>query len=288
MKISELAKNKTIFSAEVFPPKKSIPEADQIIAKTLDGLKDVKFDFISVTLGAGGSEETKEITCRFASAIKSNGVEPMVHIPAYAFSKVEISDLLVKIKALGVSNILALRGDKPIGKEPKMDFAHASDLVKYIKNFDPSFDISGACYPEVHPDSKDPIDDILNLKKKVDAGADHLISQLFFDNEVYYQFVDKCRLAGINCPIEAGIMPCINKKQIEKMVSVCGASLPAKFVKMMQRYGDSNESMLDAGIAYATNQIVDLLSHGVDGIHLYIMNNVTVAKRIYNSVVNLI
>lgn len=288
MKISEIAKKKTLFSAEVFPPKKTIPEADEIISKTLNGLKNIKFDFISVTLGAGGSAQTTEITCHFASAMKQHGIEPMIHIPAYAFNKKEVTELLDKVKELGVENILALRGDKPRGKEIKTDFAHASDLTKFIKEYDPSLDISGACYPETHPDAKNQIEDILNLKKKVDAGADHLMTQLFFNNDCFYRFEEKCRLAGINVPIEAGIMPCINKNQIEKMVSMCGASLPPKFVKMMQRYGDSKESMFDAGVAYAIDQIVDLLSHGVDGIHLYIMNNVELAKKIYSSVMNLI
>ncbi len=136
-------------------------------------------------------------------------------------------------------------------------------------------------------DSRNQVEDILNLKKKVDAGAQHLISQLFFDNEVFYDFVDKARIAGINVPIEAGIMPVTNKKQIERMVSLCGASLPRKFTKMMSRYENKPEAMRDAGIAYAVNQIVDLVSQGVDGVHLYTMNNPYVAKRISESVKSL-
>lgn len=188
----------------------------------------------------------------------------------------------------GVENILALRGDLVPDVPPKKEFKHASELITFIKETkDYDFGISGACYPEGHLDSRNQVEDILNLKKKVDAGAQHLISQLFFDNEVFYDFVDKARIAGINVPIEAGIMPVTNKKQIERMVSLCGASLPRKFTKMMSRYENKPEAMRDAGIAYAVNQIVDLVSQGVDGVHLYTMNNPYVAKRISESVKSL-
>lgn len=192
-----------------------------------------------------------------------------------------------KLHDNGVENILALRGDLVPDVEPKEDFKHASELITFIRESENEFGISGACYPEGHLDSRDQIEDILNLKKKVDAGAQHLISQLFFDNNLFYDFLDKARIAGINVPIEAGIMPVVNKKQIERMVSLCGASLPAKFTKMMSRYETRPEAMRDAGIAYAVNQIVDLVSQGVDGVHLYTMNNPYIAKRISESVKSL-
>ena len=154
-----------------------------------------------------------------------------------------------KLHDNGVENILALRGDLVPDVEPKEDFKHASELITFIRESENEFGISGACYPEGHLDSRDQIEDILNLKKKVDAGAQHLISQLFFDNNLFYDFLDKARIAGINVPIEAGIMPVVNKKQIERMVSLCGASLPAKFTKMMSRYETRPEAMRDAGIA---------------------------------------
>ena len=160
-------------------------------------------------------------------------------------------------------------------------------MISFIKESPYDFGISGACYPEGHLDSRDQIEDILNLKKKVDAGAEHLISQLFFDNDLFFDFVDKARIAGITVPIEAGIMPVVNPKQIQRMVSLCGASLPSKFTKMMSRYENKPEAMRDAGIAYAVNQIVDLVSHGVDGVHLYTMNNPYIAKRISESVKSL-
>lgn len=160
-------------------------------------------------------------------------------------------------------------------------------MISFIKQTPYDFGISGACYPEVHLDSESQVDDIINLKKKVDAGAEHLISQLFFDNSAFYDFVEKARIAGIDVPIEAGIMPVTNKKQIERMVSLCGASLPSKFTKMMSRYEYKPEALRDAGIAYAVDQIVDLVSQGVDGVHLYTMNNPYIAKRIKESVKSL-
>ncbi|MEF9922689.1 MAG: methylenetetrahydrofolate reductase, partial [Anaerovoracaceae bacterium] len=193
-----------------------------------------------------------------------------------------------RLRENNVENILALRGDLVPEVAPKDEFEHASDLITFIKESDYDFGISGACYPEGHMDSKNRIEDIINLKKKVDAGAEHLISQLFFDNNVFYDFVEKARIAGITVPIEAGIMPVINKKQIERMVSLCGASLPSKFTKMMQRYENKPDAMRDAGIAYAINQIVDLVSNGVDGVHLYTMNNPYIAKKISESVSSLL
>lgn len=150
------------------------------------------------------------------------------------------------------------------------------------------FDIAGACYPEVHSEATDEVEDIHNLRKKVESGAGHLISQLFFDNSVYYRFLERAKIAGVNVPIEAGIMPVTSKSQIERMVSMCGASLPAKFAKIMQKYDTRPEALRDAGIAYAVDQIVDLIAHGVDGIHLYTMNNPYVARKITEAVSSLL
>ncbi|MDE5861033.1 MAG: methylenetetrahydrofolate reductase, partial [Ruminococcus sp.] len=215
--------------------------------------------------------------------IKENGITPMIHLPSINYTKEEISATLEEIKRRGIENILALRGDKNPDIEPKNDFPHASDLITYIKAHG-DFDIAGACYPECHPDADTIIDDIMNLKKKVDAGATHLISQLFFDNNFFYEFREKTKLAGIDVPIEAGIMPVVNKNQIERMVTTCGASLPRKFVRIMQKYENNPEALRDAGIAYAINQIVDLIASGVDGIHLYTMNNPYVARKISEAV----
>ncbi|MEY8295781.1 MAG: methylenetetrahydrofolate reductase [NAD(P)H] [Emergencia timonensis] len=286
MKLAELFNNrKTVFSFEVFPPKRDNPI--ETIYNTLDALQDLKPDFISVTYGASGSLADNS-TCEIASAIKHRyGIESAAHLTCVNSTKEEVTQVLKKLHDNGVENILALRGDLVPDVEPKEDFKHASELITFIRESENDFGISGACYPEGHLDSRDQIEDILNLKKKVDAGAQHLISQLFFDNNLFYDFLDKARIAGINVPIEAGIMPVVNKKQIERMVSLCGASLPAKFTKMMSRYETRPEAMRDAGIAYAVNQIVDLVSQGVDGVHLYTMNNPYIAKRISESVKSL-
>lgn len=285
MKIKELFSKKTVFSFEVFPPKKT--SSVDVIYKTLEELRDLSPDFISVTYSAGGSGNGS-LACDIASKIKDEyGVESMIHLPCINYTREEISAVLEEIKKRGIENILALRGDRNPDIEPKNDFLHASDLITFIKSKG-DFDIAGACYPECHPDSDSLVDDIINLKKKVEAGADHLISQLFFDNDSFYDFREKAAIAGINVPIEAGIMPVTNKNQIERMVTMCGASLPNKFTKIMQRYENNPEALRDAGIAYAVNQIVDLVASGVDGIHLYTMNNPYVARKISEAVAGII
>ena len=279
--------NKTIFSFEVFPPKKTMP-IDTIFS-TLDELKGLSPDFISVTFGAGGSENCNN-SVAIAKHIKDVcGVESVIHMPALNMTKADAQFVLEQFQQAGIDNILALRGDKVEGKEPANDFLHASDLISFIKDFDSKrtdgkkFKIFGACYPELHPQSKDIFEDIDYLKKKVDAGASHLLSQLFFDNTQFYRFLERCQIKGINIPIEAGIMPATNKKSIERMVSMTNAVLPKKFTDMMDRYADQPEAIRDAGIAYAIDQIVDLVTHGVSGIHLYTMNNPLVARKIYEA-----
>ncbi len=286
MKLAELFnQGKTIFSLEVFPPKRDNPIAT--IYNTLDQLQDVEPDFISVTYGASGSLADNS-TCEIASAIKHKyGINSAAHLTCVNSTKAEVTEVLRRLHENGVENILALRGDLVPDVERKKEFLHANELISFIKQTPYDFGISGACYPEVHLDSESQVDDIINLKKKVDAGAEHLISQLFFDNSAFYDFVEKARIAGIDVPIEAGIMPVTNKKQIERMVSLCGASLPSKFTKMMSRYEYKPEALRDAGIAYAVDQIVDLVSQGVDGVHLYTMNNPYIAKRIKESVKSL-
>ena len=280
-------KNKTIFSFEVFPPKKTMP-IDTIFS-TLDELKDLSPDFISVTFGAGGSENCNN-SVEIAKHIKNVcNVESVIHMPALNMTKADAQFVLEQFQQAGINNILALRGDKVEGKEPANEFLHASDLISFIKEFDSKrtdgkkFKIFGACYPELHPQSKDVFEDIDYLKKKVDAGASHLLSQLFFDNTQFYRFLERCQIKGINVPVEAGIMPATNKKSIERMVSMTNAVLPKKFTDMMDRYADHPEAIRDAGIAYAIDQIVDLVTHGVSGIHLYTMNNPLVARKIYEA-----
>ena len=276
---------KTVFSFEVFPPKKT--SSIETIYRTLDELKDLKPDFISVTYGAGGNTADTS-TCDIAAAIRDTyGIESAAHLTCVNNTREEMDTILKGLKEKGVENILALRGDINPDVPRKHDFEHASDLIAYIRQ-QGEFGISGACYPEGHVEAVCLEKDIENLKKKVDAGAEHLVSQLFFDNSHFYRFLEKARTAGISVPVEAGIMPVVNKSQIERMVTLCGASLPPKFVKMMQRYEQYPDAIRDAGIAYAVDQIVDLVSHGVDGIHLYTMNNPYGARRISESVNSLI
>ena len=286
MKIHSLfGKGKAVFSFEVFPPKKDSP-IESVYGK-LEEICALKPDFISVTYGAGGSGAHSR-TCEIASKIKHDfHVESVAHLTCVNSTREMIGETLDDFKAHGIENILAPRGDYVEGVEPQKDFRYASELCAYIRAHG-DFDVSGACYPEVHVDAENEVEDVLNLKKKVDAGATHLISQLFFNNAFFYRFLERTKIAGINVPIEAGIMPVTNKKQIERMVSLCGASLPPKFAKMMQKYESKPEALRDAGIAYAVEQIVDLLANGVDGIHLYTMNNPTVAEKITRAVETLL
>lgn len=283
MKMSKLFEaKKPVFSLEVFPPKKNSGGIETIY-ETLDGLKDLKPDFISVTYGAGGNLADNS-TCEICSIIKNKyNILPIAHLTCVNNSKSDIDIILKNLKNAGVSNILALRGDINPDIPPKDDFAHADELVEYIKSKG-DFDVSGACYPEMHPDSEDTVSDILNLKHKVDCGAEHLISQLFFNNEDFYSFREKARLAGITIPIEAGIMPVTNKSQVLRMATMCGASIPRKMSRLLNKFENNPKALEDAGIAYAIDQIIDLIANGVDGIHLYTMNKPYIAQRIFNSI----
>ena len=278
---------KLVYSLEVFPPKKT--SSVDTIYNTLLGLRGLPADFISVTYGAGGSDTQKSKTLEIASLIKSEyGIEPVTHLTCVNSTKEEIRETLERLKDQGIQNILALRGDITPQTEPKHIFEHASDLIRFIKEYDESFNVIGACYPEGHYDAPSLDADIENLKKKIDAGATHLITQLFFDNDQFYRFMDKLLKAGIDVPVEAGIMPITKKTQIERTVSMCGASIPNKFAKLINKYADAPEALRDAGLSYAIDQIVDLISNDVRGIHLYTMNNVETATKITDSIRNII
>lgn len=285
MSIAELFRQKpVVFSFEIFPPKRD--SSIDTIWSTLAEMEGLGPDFISVTYGAGGGGG-RSYTARIAGAIrKKYGITPLAHLTCVNSTRAEVEESLRELREEGVENILALRGDRLPGVEPKTDFLHASDLISFIRE-QGGFSLSGACYPEVHTEAPDPITDIRNLRKKVDAGAEHLVSQLFFDNEAFYAFVERARIAGITVPIEAGIMPVVNAKQILRMVSLCGASLPQKFTRMISRYEQNPAALRDAGIAYAIDQIVDLIAQGAQGIHLYTMNDPDVARRISQAVENL-
>lgn len=286
MKISEIyKKNKRSLSFEIFPPKKDSELRN--IEETLGVLCELQPDFISVTFGAGGSSNCNR-TIELARKIKREyHVEPVVHLTCLNYDKKEIDEFEKVLTGEGLQNILALRGDKNPNVMEKDDFKHASDLTAYLKKRG-DFCIAGACYPECHPESENRVSELKNLKTKVDAGAEVLLSQLFFDNDQFFRFRDDCRIAGISVPIIPGIMPVINASQIKRMVTMCGASFPVRFQKIISKYENNREALFDAGMSYALSQIIDLLVNDIDGIHLYTMNNPIVARKICEGIRNII
>jgi methylenetetrahydrofolate reductase (NADPH) len=287
MKISEIYKQKkNVLSFEIFPPKKD--EELKSIDETLDILCELNPDYISVTFGAGGSSNNNK-TIEIAKKIKYKyHVEPVVHLTCLCYDRQEIDEFAQILKAEGIENILALRGDRNPKLPEKEDFKHADELISHLKASGNDFCISGACYPECHPDSADRISEMRNLKKKVDAGAEVLLSQLFFDNDMFYSFEEDCRIAGIEIPVTPGIMPVINASQIKRMVTMCGASLPDRFMRIIHKYEDNKAALFDAGMSYALSQVIDLLANDVDGIHLYTMNNPVVARKICEGIKNIV
>lgn len=286
MKLTDIYSSKDrVLSFEIFPPKHDEELKD--IDATLEILSDLKPDYISVTFGAGGSSNNNK-TIRLARKIKEQyGIEPVVHLTCLPYNEQEIDEFCKELKDNGVENVLALRGDKNPNFEPKGVFNHASDLITYVKGkYD--FCLAGACYPECHPDTPNRVVEFENLRKKVDAGAQVLLSQLFFDNDLFHKFVEDSRIAGIKVPITPGVMPVVNAAQIKRMVTTCGASLPPRFERIVHRYEDNKDALVDAGIYYAITQIIDLLASGSDGVHLYTMNNPAVAKKICDSIKNIV
>ncbi len=289
MKVSELfGKGRTVMSFEIFPPKKT--GSIESLYSTIDELAELRPDYISVTYGAGGNVANTS-TRDIAAHIKNEcGIEAMAHITCVNNSRDEVLTVMDGFKDAGIENILALRGDKSPDRPPKTDFKYANELITFIRQHEKynNIGISGACYPEGHTEAENLAEDILNLRKKVDAGAEELITQLFFDNRFFYDLREKAKIAGINVPISAGIMPVTSKSQIERMVTMCGASLPQKFVRMVTKYENKPEALIDGGIAYAADQITDLLANGVEGIHIYTMNNPYVAKKLVSIIEKLL
>lgn len=278
-------KNKKSLSFEIFPPKKDNELKN--IDETLAVLCELKPDFISVTFGAGGSANCSR-TIELAKKIKYEyHVEPVVHLTCLHYDKSEIDAFAEALAKEGLQNILALRGDRRAELPEKKDFAHASDLIAYLKQKE-DFCFLGACYPECHPESDSRISEIKHLKEKVNAGAEVLLSQLFFDNKLFFRFLEDCRIAEINVPVIPGIMPVINASQIKRMVTTCGATFPERFQKIIDKYEHNREALFDAGMSYALSQIIDLLVSDIDGIHLYTMNNPLVAGKICEGIRNII
>ncbi|NMM99687.1 5,10-methylenetetrahydrofolate reductase [Bifidobacterium sp. DSM 109958] len=271
-----------MFSLEVFPPKRNAPVGT--IYDTLDGLEGLHPDFISVTYGHG-TQSDRTATARIANTIRTEyGIPTVAHLTALYSDHEVIDQALDMFDKAGVTAVLALRGDELPDHERVGVFPHASDLVAYIRERRPDMKVFGACYPEGHYESASLDDDIANLKVKVDAGVTHLISQLFYDNDDFYRFLDKARAAGIDVPIEAGIMPVRGAKSVRRMAERNASRIPARLARLLDRWEGNAEALRAAGINYASEQITDLVSHGVDGIHLYTMNHPGSTRRIWSNV----
>ena len=222
-----------------------------------------------------------DTTVKVASYIHQElHIPTIAHLPATYLSKEEVDEVLQQLDQLGIHQVLALRGDILTDVVPKADFKYADELTRYIKEQAPQFELTGACYPEMHPESSSRITDIQNLKKKVDAGCTQLITQLFLDNELFYRFQESCYLAGIDVPILAGIMPIVNRNQALRLLKTTQTQLPRKFLAILEKYEHNPIALRDAGLAYAVDQIVDLVTQDVSGIHLYTMNDAQIAQRI--------
>lgn len=285
MKITDIiTKDKLSLSFEVFPPKthtsfESVKTAIEEIAK-LDPA------FMSVTYGAGGG--TSQYTLSIAKNIKEiYGVPTLAHLTCVSSSKETVKEKIEGIKEAGIENIMALRGDIPAELEgadrTKWDYKHAIDLVLELKQANPDFCIGGACYPEIHPESRNQRDDIIYLKEKVDAGCEFLTTQMFFDNNLLYNFLYKIREAGITVPVIPGIMPITNANQVARAIKLSGSFIPQRFKSLVDKFGSDPAAMKQAGIAYATDQIIDLYANGITNVHVYSMNKPEVAEKIQNN-----
>ena len=282
MKLTEfLNQKKLALSFEVFPPKtdtafESVKHATEEIAK-------LRPSFMSVTYGAGGG--TSQYTLDIARNIKANyGVPTLAHLTCVSSTKETVHTRIADIKAAGIQNVMALRGDIPAGLEnadrSRWDYKHAIELIRELKDSGADFCIGGACYPEVHPESVNQSEDILHLKEKVDAGCDFLTTQMFFDNNLLYNFLYKIREAGITVPIIPGVMPITNGNQVERAIKLSGSFMPQRFKSLVDKFGTSPAAMKQAGIAYATDQIIDLFANGITNVHVYSMNKPDVAAAI--------
>ena len=284
MSIADILNNKKVsLSFEVFPPKKK--EALESIKETALSLTKLNPDFISVTFGAGGT--TKGYTAEIAEAIENNGTTSLAHLTCVRSTTEALEYTISDLKKRNIKNVLALRGDYPkdavTGENVfPSGFTHASDLVTMLKN--EGMCVGGACYPEGHPESASRETDIDNLKYKVDAGVDFLTTQMFFDNDMLYSFLYRLQSAGIHVPVLAGIMPITNANQVSRMVDLSNAYIPRKLLAICDRFRNSPQAMMQAGIAYATDQIIDLISNGVRGIHIYTMNKPEIAGAIIKNV----
>jgi methylenetetrahydrofolate reductase (NADPH) len=277
---TRLNPSKPCFSFEFFPPK--TPEGEKQLWETLEDLRSLDPGFVSVTYGAGGS--TRDRTIELVTHIKERtGIEPMAHLTCVGHTKEEIGTVLDRLAAAKIENVLALRGDPPKGeanfKKVEGGFAYANELVEYIRQRDLGFSVGVAGNPEGHLESSKELD-LKNLKRKVDEGADFVVTQLFFDNAFYFDFVERARRAGINVPIVPGIMPITNYEQIQRFVRMCGTTVPMRLQLALEKVKDDHDAVMQLGVAHATLQCSELLSRGVPGIHFYTLNRSPASRMI--------
>ena len=290
MKIIDLLKQPTLsLSFEVFPPKTEV--GFDSVKKATEEIARLRPAFMSVTYGAGGG--TSKYTLDIASNIKKqHGVPSIAHLTCVSSTKETVRERIALMKAAGIENVMALRGDLTPDLEASdrtgWAYKHAIDLIHDIRESGADFCIGGACYPEIHPESKCQRDDIKYLKEKVDAGCSFLTTQMFFDNNLLYNFLYKIREAGITVPVIAGIMPITRGNQVERAIKLSGSFMPQRFKSLVDRFGSDPAAMKQAGIAYATDQIIDLYANGITNVHVYSMNSPDVARSIYNNLSDII
>lgn len=282
MKLTDVLKqNKFSLSFEVFPPKDDVSYSS--VKAAAEEIAKLSPSFMSVTYGAGGG--TSEYTLEMAKTIKNTyGVSSIAHLTCISSTKQTVRDMIYKFKDAGIENVMALRGDIPKERIDEdrsgWDYRYATDLISDIKSIYSDFCIGGACYPEIHPESTNQKEDIIHLKEKVDAGCDFLTTQMFFDNNLLYNFLYKIREAGITVPVIAGVMPITRANQVKRAITLSGSFMPQRFKSLIDAFGKNPEAMKQAGIAYATDQIIDLYANGISHVHVYSMNKPDVAAKI--------
>lgn len=290
MKLKKILNNEEFsLSFEVFPPKNDT--AFQSVKSAVEEIAALKPAFVSVTYGAGGG--ISRYTPEMARAVtERSGVPTLAHLTCVSSTKETVRQRIKELREYGIENVMALRGDIPqeMAEEDRStwDYRYAIDLIRDIKESGADFCIGGACYPEVHPESANQKEDIRHLKEKVDAGCDFLTTQMFFDNNLLYNFLYKIREAGINVPVVAGIMPITKANQVERAIKLSGSFMPQRFKALVDKFGTYPDAMMQAGIAYATDQIIDLYANGVTNVHIYTMNKPEVARRIQSNLSNIL
>ena len=278
MRIDEILQKKRTLSFEVFPPKKGADERDKLFS-TIDELKALSPDFISVTYGAGGTDSKN--TVEIADYLQNKAhITALAHITGGPSAPEDVDAVAAALKERGVENVLCLRGDRPVSYEAEYCryFPHATDLANYLAPY--GFTLGAACYPEGHTECESLYADLVNMKKKEEAGARFFITQLFYDNSYYYRLVNEVRRIGITSPILPGIMPLVNPKNIRRIKEMCGSTIPLEFRNMIEIYASRPAVMEEIGYNYAVYQIIDLIAKGAPGIHLYVMNNAKTAQAI--------